>query len=126
MCIRDRSLSDLMGRPRREAPLAVADVDGDELDTGCFEQSGHLCVLIGPWVKLPHLHLDTLLGECSRDVDQRGKESRIRVYPARGYLGDAHWSPVLGYENDIEPMLTCLLYTSPSPRDRTRSRMPSS
>ena len=24
------------------------------------------------------------------------------------------------------PDLTCLLYTSPSPRDRTRSRMPSS
>ena len=24
------------------------------------------------------------------------------------------------------PYLTCLLYTSPSPRDRTRSRMPSS
>ena len=25
-----------------------------------------------------------------------------------------------------EPDRTCLLYTSPSPRDRTRSRMPSS
>ena len=25
-----------------------------------------------------------------------------------------------------EPLYTCLLYTSPSPRDRTRSRMPSS
>ena len=25
-----------------------------------------------------------------------------------------------------EPQRTCLLYTSPSPRDRTRSRMPSS
>ena len=26
----------------------------------------------------------------------------------------------------LEYNLTCLLYTSPSPRDRTRSRMPSS
>ena len=26
----------------------------------------------------------------------------------------------------LYPMGTCLLYTSPSPRDRTRSRMPSS
>ena len=26
----------------------------------------------------------------------------------------------------IMPYITCLLYTSPSPRDRTRSRMPSS
>ena len=27
---------------------------------------------------------------------------------------------------DIEMVIGCLLYTSPSPRDRTRSRMPSS
>ena len=26
----------------------------------------------------------------------------------------------------VTPISTCLLYTSPSPRDRTRSRMPSS
>ena len=26
----------------------------------------------------------------------------------------------------VTPLYTCLLYTSPSPRDRTRSRMPSS
>ena len=26
----------------------------------------------------------------------------------------------------IDPSMPCLLYTSPSPRDRTRSRMPSS
>ena len=26
----------------------------------------------------------------------------------------------------LDRVLTCLLYTSPSPRDRTRSRMPSS
>ena len=28
--------------------------------------------------------------------------------------------------NDIGQAIDCLLYTSPSPRDRTRSRMPSS
>ena len=38
------------------------------------------------------------------------------AYPA------PHWSPILGGES----YYTCLLYTSPSPRDRTRSRMPSS
>ena len=30
------------------------------------------------------------------------------------------------HQNKIENSYTCLLYTSPSPRDRTRSRMPSS
>ena len=29
-------------------------------------------------------------------------------------------------DNAVEKVLSCLLYTSPSPRDRTRSRMPSS
>ena len=29
-------------------------------------------------------------------------------------------------ENELNPFIPCLLYTSPSPRDRTRSRMPSS
>ena len=27
---------------------------------------------------------------------------------------------------ELEPILACLLYTSPSPRDRQKSRMPSS
>ena len=31
-----------------------------------------------------------------------------------------------GHADYIKNMITCLLYTSPSPRDRTRSRMPSS
>ena len=36
---------------------------------------------------------------------------------------------ILGKDNSIavtDPVYPCLLYTSPSPRDRTRSRMPSS
>ena len=32
----------------------------------------------------------------------------------------------LGFQRNIYEGLVCLLYTSPSPRDRTRSRMPSS
>ena len=31
-----------------------------------------------------------------------------------------------GQRRYVESLSTCLLYTSPSPRDRTRSRMPSS
>ena len=38
------------------------------------------------------------------------------------------WEAISDWEIDqkIEQDRTCLLYTSPSPRDRTRSRMPSS
>ena len=35
-------------------------------------------------------------------------------------------SPVVELENTIAPICICLLYTSPSPRDMRRSRMPSS
>ena len=34
--------------------------------------------------------------------------------------------PVFGTLADTKGLKNCLLYTSPSPRDRTRSRMPSS
>ena len=61
--------------------------------------------------------------------------------PVGGFQYDADGNPIL--ENVIDPITglpmededgnviqrpvrTCLLYTSPSPRDRTRSRMPSS
>ena len=36
------------------------------------------------------------------------------------------WKPTEAWEFGLEATYTCLLYTSPSPRDRTRSRMPSS
>ena len=44
---------------------------------------------------------------------------------------DVEWIPSLGINwtlgvDGISLFLVCLLYTSPSPRDRTRSRMPSS
>ena len=43
--------------------------------------------------------------------------------PGSGVPIDANWA---GYLNIFVDNLPCLLYTSPSPRDRTRSRMPSS
>ena len=41
------------------------------------------------------------------------------AYPSHSFLGEES-----GLTEDSDN--TCLLYTSPSPRDRTRSRMPSS
>ena len=56
------------------------------------------------------------------------KQGRPDVVQPRG-IGGAAGGVTL---NDFQPLLdlikgtVCLLYTSPSPRDRTRSRMPSS
>ena len=49
----------------------------------------------------------------------RGREFDSRITPSFFVVG--------GVAQMVERMLSiCLLYTSPSPRDRTRSRMPSS
>ena len=68
-------------------------------------------------------------------VDQRPPVDGDLV---RSYLRDIGRVPLLSHEQEItlgrqvqelvrlEEAQACLLYTSPSPRDRTRSRMPSS
>ena len=48
------------------------------------------------------------------------------------YIGDDHsgaapsYATVIEFQRALQDFADCLLYTSPSPRDRTRSRMPSS
>ena len=45
----------------------------------------------------------------------------------RRLIEDAHLDPSLFSFTELDPLIdSCLLYTSPSPRDRSVSRMPSS
>ena len=65
--------------------------------------------------------------EAMASIDQPGRlplaERRLAVYTPDGPdLTDPFTKTI----SDGLEGLTCLLYTSPSPRDRTRSRMPSS
>ena len=50
-------------------------------------------------------------------------ESAITGKPVRALCGKK-WTP--GRDPEKFPICPCLLYTSPSPRDRQKSRMPSS
>ena len=52
-------------------------------------------------------------------------QSPVRRFFLHQTLGDGELSDDLAQETFIKAY-TCLLYTSPSQRDRTRSRMPSS
>ena len=61
---------------------------------------------------------DTPYPYAQNEADRAGAELKNPLEPTPAVL--AHGKFV--YEN----VCTCLLYTSPSPRDRTRSRMPSS
>ena len=70
-----------------------------------------------------------------RDVGERNKESDVSVQPF-AYYQELESLRSLGYstrgKDELidaglpEQMVDCLLYTSPSPRDATLSRMPSS
>ena len=79
------------------AGVSVADVDSSTLTTTLSVSSGTINVTAGPGV----------IGNGSASVTITGTAAQINAALAG-----------LSY--------TCLLYTSPSPRDRTRSRMPSS
>ena len=43
-----------------------------------------------------------------------------------GSLPEVKWRLTSSFPKSLDTIYGCLLYTSPSPRDRTRSRMPSS
>ena len=67
----------------------------------------------------------------TRDALQQLKNAGYRIVVitnqsgiGRGYFTETEYRQV---EQEVQHQLgSCLLYTSPSPRDRTRSRMPSS
>ena len=58
------------------------------------------------------------------DATTFGKYKRVAAID-RGICDNCN-KPVMAKVGEGEKGLACLLYTSPSPRDRTRSRMPSS
>jgi len=60
-------------------------------------------------------------------VDRAITSAASRVEMVRRAIGGNHHFRLCTLEVERSgPSYTCLLYTSPSPRDRTRSRMPSS
>ena len=61
--------------------------------------------------------------------DGHGAGRGDRPHPGGGQRTNAYQASDPTHElgaHSVAPYITCLLYTSPSPRDRTRSRMPSS
>ena len=65
--------------------------------------------------------------QCTNEegFDQYLSECEQKGTPAVGYLGSDPTGDSL-HVGHIVPLMICLLYTSPSPRDGATSRMPSS
>ena len=70
-----------------------------------------------------HLIHEVTTPQAFTELNNRGLKVRR---PDRTLATIDHSTPTLFNEDGSPAYHTCLLYTSPSPRDRTRSRMPSS
>ena len=82
------------------ADLTVALLTGQDIDSGTSAEIGHTYAKEKPVIAI------------------NANERRYRNLFVEGMLTVT--------VNNIDQLIPCLLYTSPSPRDRTRSRMPSS
>ena len=60
-------------------------------------------------------------GATRKELEEAAGCERIAIDSASGEI-DVFWPDAGNYD----PVKACLLYTSPSPRDRQKSRMPSS
>ena len=72
-----------------------------------------------PIFKSPGYEADDLLGTIANDASSKGWCVNI-------LSGDRDLFQLVDDQKDIYVLYICLLYTSPSPRDTERSRMPSS
>ena len=85
------------------------------------------------WVWNEALNPD-FIGNCINYTDSQGNSIGSEVEEIKlndvstdlNYIINAYDDPVLPVKNTDGYVITCLLYTSPSPRDATLSRMPSS
>ena len=73
------------------------------------------------FVLMKELNLPTTISQLGINVFENNNLEKIAEFTCRD-KSEIHFLPFEINKRDI----ICLLYTSPSPRDRTRSRMPSS
>ena len=67
------------------------------------------------------------LREEYEDLVERVRAARTAYYQRDApEISDAEYDALYRRLEDLEALHPCLLYTSPSPRDRQKSRMPSS
>ena len=100
----------------------MAELLTDEIIIEHLEQDGFMEEPDGPWL-LEYIH-ENYGGKLDNTSDFVDDKWTLKIYSESTYDSyDIFWCT---HDERPLPNTPCLLYTSPSPRDRTRSRMPSS
>ena len=97
--------------------LMSAPHDGDDIKAQFFVHLAFLDISIGSYGKIPHLAPGNSLFGLLVFLAGAGLHLYNHQRVAIGSIGK---------NVEVTPPYLCLLYTSPSPRDRQKSRMPSS
>ena len=125
------SANEIVQSNSKSLNISIAGVTPEFLDVRSFEvdegrfisqsdvNSARSFVVIGPDLKEDFFKGNTVIGEKIRIKDHTYEI--IGILKPKGAVFGSNQD-----KNAYIPLTTCLLYTSPSPRDRTRSRMPSS
>src|SRR5664280_235187 len=117
-------------------PVAPAEAIGGAEDVGTVDRLAMLGTAVRVAAQVPTVATagTSLAGELAKVVVGR---AGVQAEPRDWRFKDPTWTKNPGYHRLMQGYLAtcsalgelaedCLLYTSPSPRDRTRSRMPSS
>ena len=122
-----------IGKPIAGATVSILDAQQQPVGWGV---RGEICIE-GPGVAKGYLNQTELTSQKFIETDD-GSGNRSRMYRTGdlGYLGDDgsiifagrldRQIKIRGHRVELGAVETCLLYTSPSPRDKRQSRMPSS
>ena len=78
-----------------------------------------ICIIMDKRITAIKERLESEINSISLDIEDQG-------YMHKGHTAHTEGKMHIWVEIVSDDFIDCLLYTSPSPRDRTRSRMPSS
>ena len=102
--------------------------DNRHLDSYIREGRGRFEEMLGQAVEIPSISMDPAYAADIRRMAKLAAEY-LRDAGAEAHIVETAGYPIVSggwTTNPAYPTVTCLLYTSPSPRDRQKSRMPSS
>ena len=102
--------------------------DAEVLESSTFDENIIIKILVkaGRTIAKPALEVLEMALDPYTPTQVRVSLMAARAYLIMPFDLFPDFMPLVGFSDDFVALTACLLYTSPSPRDTERSRMPSS